>query len=308
MRDWQRVKETGSVWIFYLLSLLLKLCPHILLCLFAYPVSFFYYLIAKDARLAAKKYFTHLSAITGKRYSTYRLFLSFALTLVEKGEGWIGRCSYKDLHFAPDDITLFNEGLKEGQGAIAYVSHHGNSELLRALAEEIEREGIGTSIPVIALVDFDTTANFNHMLERLNASSMTQLMPIKELSPASIELLSQTIEKGGIIIVAGDRQGERNIDLPFLGESAQFPIGAFYLATLIGAPSYFIFCHRRKDCGFRKDFVVSVKRNDTAMGEDRRSRLAFASHSATTMAHLLEEACIAHPYQWYNFYDFWRQG
>ena len=48
-----------------------------------------------------------------------------------------------------------------------------------------------------------------------------------------------------------------------------------------------------------------VKKNTVDFTCSRKEREERIVQAATDYAKNLEELCKAHPYQWYNFFDFW---
>lgn len=306
MKRWQ-TEEVGGAWVFVLMSFLFRILPHFLLVLIAYPVSLFYFLFGAKARQGLKSYHEHIQSITGRKLNPYLHFLSFSITLVEKAESWIGKIGYRHLNFTDDDVDLFNESLIKGQGVIALVSHVGSSELLRALSAELAKERVGHQIPITCIVEFEVTDKFNSMINKLNKDSTLNLMSTRSLDIGSIERLQKTVSDGGIIIIAADRPSARNLELEFLGSKAEFPYGAFYLASLIDAPTFFVHLVRRRDFGIRRCYDVFVRKNSTAIaGDGRKDRRLYAERTAQGFVENLEENCLRHPYQWYNFFEFWR--
>ncbi len=307
MKRWQ-TEEVGGAWVFILMGILFRILPHFLLVLIAYPVSLVYFILGKKARLGLRSYHENIRKLTGKRMSPYLHFLSFSITIVEKAESWIGKIRYEHLHFNGDDVDVFNRMLIEGQGVIALVSHVGSSELLRALSSSLAKERVGHQIPITCIVDFEVTDRFNSMINRLNRDSKLNLMSTRNMDLGSIERLQKTISDGGIVIIAADRPSERNLRLEFLSQVAEFPYGAFFLASAIDAPSFFVHLVRRKDFGIRRCYDVFVERNgNVPSGEGRSQRREFAERSARSYVSNLEKNCLRHPYQWYNFFEFWRR-
>lgn len=307
MREWQGIEEVGGSLAFRTMGFLLKIVPHSLLVLIAYPVSLFYYLCAPKARHSVAYYLKVIGRANGRRYFTYPLFLSFSITLVEKGEGWSGKIGVGKLHFIDDDHELFNNRLKEGKGCVALVSHVGSAEELRSLSRALQEEFVHKEVPIICIVDFDITEGFNSMLKRLNPDSQLNLMSIKSIGPESMIQLQEVIDAGGIVVIAGDRVADRNIELEFFGEAAEFPFGAFYLASLLEAPAFFVTCVRRKDFGLKRSYMVLVEKNPARLREDsRKARREFAYETAANYARNLESVVKRHPYQWFNFFAFWK--
>ena len=309
MREWQKVEEVGSVWVIKLTGVLLRVLPHCLLVLLSYPVSFFYYLFAPKARRSLKSYIRNYRRVTGKRLFTYPFFLAFSMTLVEKGESWAGKLSAKKSVFSGDGVADFQRTLSEGKGAVMIFSHLGSSEEMRALSSEFEKETLGKELPLVSVVDFKVADKFNTMLKTLNPNVSLNLMSIHDMDVSSIDAMSEAIAKGGLVAIAGDRSASRNITLSFLGEDACFPYGAFYIPALLDAPVYFLHCVRKKTFGFKRRYVVDIKKCSAKLeGGTRKARKAYAERIAEEYALNLENMCRRYPYQWYNFFDFWSHG
>ena len=302
--QWSGQKELGGMG---MMRLLFKVCPHHLLCLIAIPVSFFYWLASPRQRHAAKAY---LARLDGRRGS-WRCFYAFSLTLIEKIEGWAGKCSYDDLVFFDDDLPDLRGRLQAGKGAMLFVSHQGNAELMRGLATE-GKTGLGKQVKILSFVYFQGTRQFNEMLRRVNPESMVHLVDAGNITPETITQVEETVEGGGLVVIAGDRtsmtHAERSLSIPFLGKEARFPFGAFYLAALVGVPSYSVCFERVKDFGWKHRFEMHVWANPMVDTSSRKSRMEGSRRVAGCFVTHLEAECRRHPYQWGNFYDFWEEG
>jgi predicted LPLAT superfamily acyltransferase len=308
-------EEAAGYWHIKLLFLMFRALPVLFLRLCAFPVSFFYYLFSKRAREESRRYLKKVAGALyagapGKRVLLHPLkhILAFSLTLVEKVEAWGGKVLFDRIHFQEDDIGDLVAGLEKGRGALLICSHLGNSELLRALAD-YNRTGVSRDIPVTSIVDFSVTALFNRMLRELNPKSVARVISAKDFGPDTVVLLLDRIGAGELAVIAGDRTpaNTRNkiISLPFLNEEAAFPYGPFILAALLNAPAYFVFALRRGDLSLSSHYDMHVHKSPLSFDCPRRERENRTEELARLFAEKLEYYCKRHPYQWYNFYDFW---
>lgn len=305
MRKWQMINETGSMFVLKLMALLIRILPHWILVCLAYPVSFFYYIFAPSAVKAIRVYQQRMTSLTGSKMNTWKAFLAFSITLIEKMEGWMGKVRQNSFHLH-GDFNEFNSLLRAGRGCILIVSHLGSVEELRSMTASMENKYLGKRIPILSIVDFNVTDNFNKMLEAINPEFKVGLMSIKEISMDSIERISNILMEGGIVIIAGDRSGHRNIKVDFLGQDAEFPYGAFFLTSLLDVPSFFCCCVRSKDICFKSSFEVYIRKNTSLLSDDsRHARKQYAYNSCISYVKTLEEWVMRNPYQWYNFFDFW---
>jgi predicted LPLAT superfamily acyltransferase len=77
------------------------------------------------------------------------------------------------------------------------------------------------------------------------------------------------------------------------------------LASLLNAPVYMVFAFRQKDLSLLSHYDLHIRRCDISFAGSRREREAGIQELGRRFAGLLEEYCKQHPYQWYNFFDFW---
>jgi predicted LPLAT superfamily acyltransferase len=184
----------------------------------------------------------------------------------------------------------------------------GNAELLRGLAT-FNRTGVSREVPVTSIVDFSVTAYFNRMLRELNPNSVLRVISANDIGPDTVIMLQERLAAGELVVIAGDRTSANTRDkyflFPFLGEDAPFAYGPFFLASLLDVPTYFVFALRRGDTSLASRYDMHVLRSAVSFECSRRERAGRVEELARSFAEKLEYYCKRHPYQWYNFYDFW---
>jgi predicted LPLAT superfamily acyltransferase len=310
---WSKQKEISSGYFnLKLMLFLFKIIPAPLIKLCAFPVSFFYYITSKRVRAFSRCFLNKIFIKTGKKYSSFLHIFSFSLSLIEKMEAWngkldFGRIRFPESDFRKNDIAELIESIERKQGAVLICSHLGNAEMLRALAN-FNQTGVSGNVSVTSIVDFSVTANFNKMLKKLAPDSMTSVMNAGQLGlDTAVTLLDRAVS-GELIVIAGDRTSAFTKDvfsINFLGGSAAFPLGVFLLASMLDVPVYFVFAFRKKDIMFFPKYDMYVHKNTIQFDCPRKERRTRLFECASDYAKLLEHYCKIHPYQWYNFYDFW---
>ena len=82
-------------------------------------------------------------------------------------------------------------------------------------------------------------------MQDLNSMFYFDMVNANQISVDTMELLEERAAEGGIIFIAGDRTSvkasDRSITQTFLNDCAEFPYGAFFLASLLKVPVYFVF-------------------------------------------------------------------
>ncbi len=303
------IKSNKSV---LLLWWLFKHIPKCVVRILVYPVGFFYFISSKRAReetkLYQKRLLEYTNGLSPKRISSYSQIVSFALCVLEKIEGWIGKINFNEIIFQDDDVKTLVSELNQKKGAVVISSHLGNMELLRSLSSSGET-GVSRFVPITAIMSKKATAQFNQTLMMINPKAELNLIDPTEITPETIEVMIDTVEQGGLVVLAGDRSSaqsrERVIEKSFLGETAWFPYGTFLVAALIKAPVYFMYGIRDKSTVFSSKQKLSVEKVDIDFNCPRKERESKIDLLCEKYVKNLERHCVSYPYQWYNFFNFW---
>ncbi len=313
-QQWFEVKEVGgSLWHFRFMLWITCHLPLRIVELCTAIVCFFFWLGASPVRKRSKAYLKRLFAVRGKRMpfmATYKHVLSFALSMIEKLLGWRGAIKLNQVETQGDDLDKLVEQLDRGEGAFLICSHLGNMEMLRSLTGygEIHTH---RQFKVFPVVDFSGTSKFNALLHELNPDLMNSVLDANKMGVDSAVWMKEQVATGNVVAIAGDRtsansQG-RNIEMNFLGDPANFPEGAFTLASILNAPIYFTFAIRKHDFDIRTPYEMHVVKASTSFDCSRRERPGKIKDLVREYVQLLEKLSLRHPYQWYNFYNFWNK-
>ncbi len=301
------------------LFFLVRILPVWLLVLFTVPVSFFYYICSPRARKVSRIYQDKLISFAKSsgcqspipKQSAFTQIFSFALCIVEKVESWCGNIDYSDVGFADDDGKELKQRLSSGKGAFLLFSHLGNMEYLRSLATANEI-GVTRKIPVCIMMDNHVTNIFNQTVMEKNPDAVMNVIDSSDVGIQTIEKMQNIVEQGGIVVVAADRTSamsqSRNIETSFLGENALFPYGSFLLASLLEVPVYFTFALRNRTFMMNPKYTMHIVKSSVSFSNLKKSeRKVKIQELCKEFAAHLETLCINNPFQWYNFYDFWRK-
>jgi predicted LPLAT superfamily acyltransferase len=267
-----------------------------------YPVLLWYLIAKPSARAASRDYlrraasFSVDSRIVASSFGVLRHFNSFAECILDKLLLWCGLFDTGSVELRGLDPILRQISAK--RGGLLICSHLGNLELCRVMSTQ------QTGLKLTVLTHTKHAVRFNRLLAKLNPHSQLDLMQVTDLTPATAVLLSEKINQGEFVAIAGDRipvaSKPRVAFARFLGAMAPFPVGPYILASLFQCPVYLLFS-LRTDLGaaiefelFRGEIRLPRKHRDDALAalvEDYAARL--------------EDSCLRAPLQWFNFFDFW---
>lgn len=301
---WSQLNERGSL-LALTLVLWLYRCGGRWLCQAILPLIIgWYWLFARRARAHSLAYLhrLHHSDPAQSPFSraptavdSYRHFLSFGESLLDKMEAWLGRIdeSKLQLHGHEHFRAHYQRGL------LIAVSHFGNVEFLRAIRASHQQK-------INVLVYQRHASQFNKFLKLLNPAADVRLLPVDELGLTTAVLLEQKLAAGEWVIIAADRipvASDRVTPLPFLGAIAPWPQGAWLLASLLKAPICAVFCYRQRD-----HFSVHIHLLSERLILPRQRREQALQQIVAEYIQLLEQHCRRAPLQWFNFYSFWKES
>ena len=298
---WADHKERGSFRLMQLTAFGIKLLGRRVLSPVLYAIVLYFFLFGTRARRSSRLYQQRLADWSGRnelRPTHWRVFgqyMAFADALLDKLDVWNGRLKIEDIEIV--DPALLRNQLRGARGQMLVGAHLGNLEVCRALAE------LGEQVTMNVLVHTRHAEQFNRLLGEAGASHL-RLIQVSELNPAVMLQLSQRLENGEWLAIAGDRvplHGGRNVEVDFLGHPALFPQGPWLLAGLLKCPVNLMFCLKHQG-----RYRVILEPFTDAVLWRRSDREQVIAHWATRYAERLGHYCLEAPQQWFNFYPFWK--
>lgn len=268
--------------------------------LILFPVMVYFYLVRGEARLASKQYLEHLQKFAGAdqvgTLSSFKHFLMFGEILLDKLLVWMGRIRKEDVVF--ENPAVIDSIDSHKKGGIIIISHLGNIEVSSALAHQ------KSDLRLTILVYTKHAEKFNSLMKKVNTSTRIEMLQVTEMSPATAMILSERIDAGEFIVIAGDRTPvtghERVSKVRFLGGVAPMPQGAFILAGLLKCPVYLMFCLKLND-----KYHIYVELFSEKIAFRRKQRNQMINAAVQQYANRLEYFCLIAPLQWFNFFPFW---
>ena len=305
-KQWYEVKQQHNLG-YRIIFFLMKICPAPAMRFLAIPVGFFYFLFGKGTRAVSRNYLSRCFGRKARSGEIARHIISFALNLIENIQSWMGVFSFEDLRWQNDDISDLVEDINAGRGTVIVISHLGNAQMLKGLAS-LGESGTKRKVSVTTISDENISGGFYTLLSEVNHDYSFNHISTDDIGPETILLLQERLEEGGTIVIAGDRVSahtSRNLEVEFFGEKAKFPYGVFLMVALLDAPTYFVSGLRQKDISVRPRYDMLAKKNPVRFDCPRKEREERIKETARLYAENLETLCKLHPYQWYNFFDFW---
>jgi predicted LPLAT superfamily acyltransferase len=261
--------------------------------LLIYPIALYFAAVSARARRASREY---LRRVLGRRAGfthVMRHFHAFGATLHDRLYFARGRVGEFDIALEqPDEVRRW---LDAERGCILVGSHLGSFEVLRALAAAHAR-------PVNALMYIDLAAQTSRVLRSIDLHASLNVIPFGQ--PQSLLRVEECLARGEMVGILADRvwRNERAVRCDFLGSPAPFPVGPWRLAGLLGAPVILFFGLYRGE----RRYEIRLEPFAQCIELERRAREASVKRWIERYAARLEAQCRLAPYNWFNFYDYWR--
>lgn len=294
-RGWLQIAETGSVagikWFVFLVTFVGRPAARAWLKM----VIFYYTIFIKRVRVESARYFAKLGLEHGF-WDAYRHSLRFGECVIDRLFFVRGKTKRFEVDRVGEEHLL--ELYQNKKGAILLTAHLGSFEAMRAFATEKD-------FRVNILVNTANAQMINRVLVSLNPQIQVRMLDVST-GLDSIFTARQRLEAGEMVSVMGDRVGPeaRTVTVPFLGEPAAFPTGAYELAASFRCPIFLVLgLYRGKN---RYSLICEPFADQVKLPRARRQE-ALEGY-ARKYAERLEHYCREVPDNWFNFFDFWSAG
>lgn len=302
LKHWSKMQERGTFIGMQVLLFVYRLFGRKILSFVLFPVVVYLYFSGGASKKASLEYWQRVSKIMGTpKKIDYRIgirhFYAFAQSAFDKIDAWLGKIKKEDILYGEEHPFMSLQ--REQKGAVFIGSHLGNLEVCRAL-------GAGRyNTKINVLVFTHHAVEFNKIMQRINPASNVDLIQATHVGPDLAILLKEKIDKGEMLVIAGDRTSAnstgRVVYCDFLGEPAPFSQGPFILASILNCPVYYLFCLKQG-----QQYRVIFEHVAESLKFSRSTRQQELTNVINLYAQRLEHYCLKYPLQWFNFFNFWQ--
>ena len=137
---------------------------------------------------------------------------------------------------------------------------------------------------------------------------MPHIIPLGR--PDSMLAIRDWLDEGGLAGMLGDRvvpsgtHRGSNVSVSFLGQDTVFNDGPFRLAAVLRRRVIFMSALYEGGGRYKARFELLADFSARCDAAERERRITAAVQG---YAGRLEALCRSHPYNWFNFHDFWRE-
>ncbi len=293
--EWARRRERGSLVLLKAMAFLSLRLGRRLSRIILYGIAVYFVLFAPSARRNSQHYLVLALHRRPTIRDRFLHILSFATTIHDR------------VYLINDRDDLFNitvEGdanvlarVAGGGGALLMGAHLGSFEVIRCLSRH-QRE-----IHVAMAMYEENARKISGILAAINPACVPDIISLGHID--AMLNIAERLEHGGCVGVLSDRTlaAEPVQAVTVLGETAYLPTGPMRAAAILRCPVFFMTGLYRGKNNYHVVFEPIVDFSaDPGRGREAAVRAAIERYAA-----LLDRYCRSDPYNWFNFFDFWRR-
>jgi predicted LPLAT superfamily acyltransferase len=305
---WSQVAERGSLWGMRFTAWSYRRLGRHACGVLVHAIVAYFFLTDQTGRRASAAYLRRIyatpegRAILGRppgRWQSFLHYREFALSIVDRIGIWFGHVD--DFSYEMVGEKYLDRVAEEGRGAIVVGAHLGSFDALRLLAER--RNSI-----VNVLMFTANAERINTLFRELSPDTDARVIRVDPESIDSVFVIRECLRRGELVAILGDRiePGDQNrtARIPLLGDSVELSQAPFLLAALLDCPVLMVLALRE---GAGRYSVFAEKLADRVR-LPRSEREKGAAELMTAYAARLEFHCKRYPFQWFNFFDYWKDG
>ena len=292
--EWRRRPERGSLAALRIMAFLSMRLGRPVSRLLLYLIAGYFFVFAPQARRCMRAYLRRALGREPRASDRFRHILTFATAIQD-------RIYLLAERYPLFDISLQGEPLMEqvvatGGGAILMGAHLGSFEVLRWIGER--RAGF----ELVMTMYEDNARKVNAMLAALAPRHPPEIIAVGRID-AMLRIRAR-LDQGALVGMLADRSfgDEGVLPVTFLGATSYLPTGPMRAAAMLRRRVIFMLGLYRG--GNRYHVVFEPLADFSATPASQRQ--AAIEAAVTRYAALLEQYCRSDPYNWFNFFDFWR--
>ena len=250
--------------------------------------------VSPQARRASRAYLGRALGREATWGDGYRHVLSFASTVHDRV--YLLNDRFDEFEIDMRGEQALYRAMQEQPGALLIGGHLGSFEVLRATGRGV------AGLKVAMLMYKENAAKLNATLAAINPAAMEDIIPLGRVE--SMLEVRDKLDAGYVVGMLVDRSlgGDAMQEADFLGQPARFPVGPWRMAALLRRP---VFCMTGRYLGGNR-YQIHFEPLADFSHLARHERDAAIAVAIRAYADCLTRYCRLAPYNWFNFFDFWR--
>jgi predicted LPLAT superfamily acyltransferase len=291
---WIGKREHGSMWLLHLMVFVsLRVGRGLSRCAL-FIITLYFFLFLPDARQHSLRYLQLALGRNPSARERFRHLFYFATCIHD-------RVYLIDDQYERFDITIEGESfvraqLQAGNGGFLLGAHMGSFEMMRSVGRR--QPGLNVSMAMYE----HNAPKIKAIFAAINPATAPDIIALGQVD--AMLQIAERLARGAFVGMLGDRTlaDEPVQATRLLGEPVYLPTGPMRAAAILRCPVIFMLGLYRG--GNHYHVVFAPVADFSATPADGRN--AAVSAAIERYAALLDRYCRSDPYNWFNFFDFWR--
>jgi predicted LPLAT superfamily acyltransferase len=255
----------------------------------------FYMLFARKSYLAIYSYFRkHFHCNPVKAFfKTYQNHFVFGQCMLDRFAIYAGRKNFFRLKTTGNDE--FYRLLDFEKGFILVSSHVGNFELCGYMLKQDKKK-------IYAISFSGETKEITENRMKFFGVNNVSLIPVLD-DMSHLFKMNEALAAGDIVTMPCDRNlgSAKSVACDFLNGKAEFPVGAFALATHFDVPVISVFVMKESVANYHAFVKPIALQEEAPVSKKEKAELLTREFVKE-----LEIIVKKYPTQWFNFFEFWK--
>ncbi|TBR07881.1 MAG: acyltransferase [Lysobacter sp.] len=264
--------------------------------LLLYPITLYFLLRRAPERRASREFLTVALGRPATLPDIARHIHTFASTILDRVFLLSGQLDRFDIRTTGLDAV--HAQMDRGQGVLLLGSHLGSFDAMRVLATR------RPNAKIRVVLDKAHSRAMQELLDALNPELAANIIDAGMSGPSIVLAIRDACEQGSVVALLVDRAQahEPTVNVPFLGRPARFPTSPWLIAAMLKLPVVLAFSLYLGGNRYHLHFEVFSE----GLVVERHNRSARIAECVQGYVRVLERYARMAPYNWFNFFDFWR--
>lgn len=297
-QNWSETKEAGSFWQLRIMRFLAENPPSLIYVPLLWLITAIFAIDKR--RISTRSSIAFLSRVLGRRptlLERMRHARTFSHVYFDRvrllGKG------VEQFSISIENADPIRALVKKGKGAVLLGAHYGSFEALRALDREL------SGLSVRYLMYPDHAEKSTAMLRNLNPEVSSKVISLAN-GPMAMIQVSEALSNSEFVAILGDRLPDGSVraktDAVFFGNRIEVPTSPYLTAMAARVPIILGFARWKEKDSYAAEFLEFYDGSLVPRAE-RETRAAEMAQEYVTY---LENLCRCDPYNWFNFFNIWR--
>jgi predicted LPLAT superfamily acyltransferase len=260
-----------------------------------YGIALYFFLFAPGPRRYSRRYLELALGREPTLRDRFRQVFYFATCVHDRV--YLVKGQYRRFAITIEGETLMRSFLDSGQGAFLMGAHMGSFEVMRGVARR--EAGLKVSMAMYE----HNARKINTMIAAIDCEARPDIISLGQVD--AMLRVAERLNRGVFVGMLGDRTlGEEPTQaVTLLGRRAHLPTGPMRAAAMLHRPVIFMVGLYRGGNRYHVVFAPIADFSKTPPGE----RSIAVQRAVARYAEILDHYCRTDPYNWFNFFDFWRE-